>query len=111
MISTLGVDVSMSFQSNRPEESAATGGRSAGDSGDVSTIGTPHWLSLAAAPTFGIMALLTAPPPAVPIPICSAAQEPFTAQRNGPHVPAHERLSFRSLVEASLRQRNGARRA
>jgi len=100
----------MSFQSNRPEESAATGGRSAGGSGDVATIGISHWLSLAAAPTFGIMALLTAATGSADM-ICSAAQEPSPLSGM---VPMYLLMSvFHSAPWLRLlsRQRNGARRA
>jgi hypothetical protein len=54
----------------------STGGASCDDEGAAAALGIAKWLSLAAAPTFAIMALLTgvlgAGPPAM---LCSAAQD------------------------------------
>ena len=71
--------------------------------------GAADWLSLAAAPTFAFMALLTAVPGGGPLEmLCSAAPgaSPFT--RNGAHVPADERLPSGALAEADLQSANSA---
>ncbi|MDL2401999.1 hypothetical protein [Rhizobium mayense] len=51
----------MSLQSNSPKETSPAGSGSALDpSGNAAARGISGWLSLAAAPTFAVMALLTA---------------------------------------------------
>ena len=72
----------------------------------VAGLGVAYWPSLAAAPTFAIMALLT------PVLGGNAGYALlgragcFTAERNGPDVFAHERLRFRALAEAGLQDRS-----
>jgi hypothetical protein len=61
------------------------------------------WLSLAAAPTFAIMALLTGiHGGSMPDMRCSAAGNGFPTERHGPDVFADERLPFAALAEARL---------
>ena len=70
---------------------------------DATGRGAVRWLSLAAAPTFAIMALLTGVLGTGPSDVlCSAAHDASTAERNGPDVPADERLSFGPLAEADI---------
>ena len=71
---------------------------------DATGRGAVHWLGLAAAPTFAIMALLTG---------CSRRRRAgcallggarcVTAERNGPDVPADDCLPFGAVAEADLR--------
>src|SRR6185295_9846427 len=72
---------------------ACTGGAIRRESGSTAATGAADWLYLAAAPTFAIMALLTA--------VLDGKR--VTADRNGPDVLADERLSPAALAEADLR--------
>jgi hypothetical protein len=66
---------------------------------NVAAFGAAGWLSLAAAPTFAIMALLTGILEGGAPDICSA-QVATPLERNGPDVFADERLPFGALAEA-----------
>jgi hypothetical protein len=72
------------------------------ESGHAVALRTADWLCLAAAPTFAIMALLTSifggGPPDM---LCSAGHG-VSAERNGPNVPADERVPFAALAETDL---------
>ncbi|MBB5574605.1 MULTISPECIES: hypothetical protein [Rhizobium] len=81
-----------------------------GPAGDAAAIGITHWLSLAAAPTFGIMALLTATMGNADM-ICSTMQgaSPF-----GGMVPMYLLMSVFHIapwLRLLSRQRSGARRS
>ena len=81
-----------------------------GSAGDAAAIGVTHWMSLAAAPTFGIMALLTATMGNADM-ICSTMQgaSPF-----GGMVPMYLLMSVFHIapwLRLLSRQRNGARRS
>ncbi|MFS8056261.1 hypothetical protein QD357_26070 [Rhizobium sp. BR 317] len=81
-----------------------------GSAGDAAAIGITHWLSLAAAPTFGIMALLTATMGNADM-ICSTMQgaSPF-----GGMVPMYLLMSVFHIapwLRLLSRQRSGARRS
>ena len=84
---------------------ARTGGCGSGairhENGSAPATGAADWLYLAAAPTFAIMALLTA----VAWWRIAAVfdRKRVTTDRNGPDVLADERLSSAALVEADLR--------
>ena len=68
------------------------------ENGNAAAIGAADWLHLAAAPTFAIMALLTAVLGGGSLDaLCSKC---VTAERNGPDVLADERLPFGALAEA-----------
>jgi len=75
-----------------------TGGAIRPESGHAGALRAVDWLRLAAAPTFAIMALLTAAHSGgQPDILCSAAGE-----RNGPDVLADERVPLGALAEAGL---------
>ncbi|WFU04277.1 hypothetical protein QA648_26165 (plasmid) [Rhizobium sp. CB3171] len=57
MTSTAGADVSMFSEPTPSKDGFLAAG---GSAGEAVAVGISHWLSLAAAPTFAIMALLTA---------------------------------------------------
>jgi hypothetical protein len=66
-------------------------------------LGAADWISLAAAPTFAIMALLTGiPGGGSPDMLCSATQRCIAADRNGLDVFADERFPFGAMAEADL---------
>ena len=64
--------------------------------------GVADWLGLAAAPTFAIMALLTATGGAAAVALLGGASR-VAARRNGPDVPLDERFPFGPMAEADLR--------
>ncbi|RWP76194.1 MAG: hypothetical protein EOR09_11730 [Mesorhizobium sp.] len=73
--STARADVSMTLHSNHTQETPSTdSGSAAFPSDNVAARGAADWLSLAAAPTFAIMALLTAVTGDAGM-ICSAAED------------------------------------
>ena len=81
-----------------------------GSAGDAVAVGISHWLSLAAAPTFAIMALLTATIGDADM-ICSAMQgaSPLSGM-----VPMYLLMSVFHVapwLKLLSRQRNAARRA
>ncbi|WFU11392.1 hypothetical protein QA646_23620 (plasmid) [Rhizobium sp. CB3090] len=80
-----------------------------GSAGDAAAIGITHWLSLAAAPTFAIMALLTATIGDADM-ICSMqGASPLSGM-----VPMYLLMSVFHVapwLRLLSRQRNGARRA
>jgi hypothetical protein len=60
------------------------------------------WLSLAAAPTFIVMALLTAVLGGGPLDMLCSTAAYVAAERNDPDVLTDERLPFVALAEADL---------
>jgi len=85
-----------------PATQHKTAGACAG-SGNAAALAAADWLHLAAAPTFALMALLTAVlgGGAPDVALLDRARR-VTAERNGPDVLADERLPFGALAEADL---------
>ena len=71
------------------------------EDGTAATIGAADWLYLAAAPTFAIMALLTVRWRIAGYALLGRAGR-VAAWRNGPNVPADERLPSGALAETLL---------
>ena len=74
------------------------------EGGDAPALGAAGWLGLAAAPTFAIMALLTALLGSdAPDMLCSAMQHGSALGGDGADVRANERLPCCALAETDLR--------